>query len=216
MKRRSCGLLLAILFLLLIPAARAAPEEVREVTVLFTHDLHSHFLPQTDGQGGESGGYARLSTALDRERQTHPDAVTVDGGDFAVGSLIQALYTTRGAELRTMGAMGYDAVTAGNHEFDYRGTGFGEMLTAAALSGEPLPALVMANYRPAQDNPERLDIQRAMAACGAQEYVLLERGGVTFGIFGLMGEDAHACAPTSGFALGDPVQTAQRLSLIHI
>ena len=210
MKRRSCGLLLAILFLLLVPAARAAPEEVREVTVLFTHDLHSHFLPQTDGQGGESGGYARLSTALDRERQTHPDAVTVDGGDFAVGSLIQALYTTRGAELRTMGAMGYDAVTAGNHEFDYRGTGFGEMLTAAALSGEPLPALVMANYRPAQDNPERLDIQRAMAACGAQEYVLLERGGVTFGIFGLMGEDAHACAPTSGFALGDPVQTAQR------
>ena len=31
MKRRSCGLLLAILFLLLIPAAQAAPEEVREV-----------------------------------------------------------------------------------------------------------------------------------------------------------------------------------------
>lgn len=31
-----------------------------------------------------------------------------------------------------MGAMGYDAVTVGNHEFDYTGPGFGEMLTAAA------------------------------------------------------------------------------------
>ena len=40
----------------------------------------------------------------------------MDGGDFSVGSLIQALYTTQAAELRTMGAMGYDAVTVGNHE----------------------------------------------------------------------------------------------------
>ena len=34
-----------------------------------------------------------------------------------------------------MGAMGYDAVTVGNHEFDGTGSGFGEMLTAARRSG---------------------------------------------------------------------------------
>ena len=34
----------------------------------------------------------------------------------------------RAAELRTMGAMGYDAVTVGNHEFDYTGPGFGEKM----------------------------------------------------------------------------------------
>lgn len=59
----------------------------------------------------------------------------MDGGDFSVGSLIQALYTTQAAELRTMGAMGYDAVTVGNHEFDGTGSGFGEMLTAARRCG---------------------------------------------------------------------------------
>ena len=68
----------------------------------------------------------------------------------------------------------------------------------------------MANYRPAEDDPNRLDLQRAMAAYGVQEYLLLERGGVTYGIFGLMGQDAHASAPTSSFVLEDPAQAAQR------
>lgn len=212
MKRfnRVSALLLAVLLLLsMLPALAASPES-RTTTVLFTHDLHSHFLPQADGAGGESGGYARLKTALDWERAAHPDALTVDGGDFSIGSLIQTLYTTQGAELRTMGFMGYDAVAAGNHEFDHTGTGFASMLSAAVKSGDPLPALLMANYKPADDNPDKLDIQRAMAAYGVQDYMLLERGGVTYGIFALMGIDSNDCAPSSGFVLGDMVSNAQR------
>ena len=210
MKRRVSAFLLAVLLLCSLLPALAAPAESHTTTVLFTHDLHSHFLPQSDGKGKESGGYARLKTALDRERRTHPDALTVDGGDFSIGSLIQTLYTTQGAELRTMGAMGYDAATAGNHEFDHTGTGFASMLNAVADSGDRAPALLMANYKPAEDNPDRLDIQRAMATYGVQDYMLLERGGITYGIFGLMGEDSHSCAPSSGFTLGDVVSNAQR------
>ena len=73
---------------------------------MFTHDLHSHFLPQRAEDGGESGGYARLKTAIDAEKAAHPDALLVDGGDFSIGSLIQTLYTTQAAELRTMGGAG--------------------------------------------------------------------------------------------------------------
>ena len=200
--------LLIVLLLILLPASAAAKDH--STTVLFTHDLHSHFLPQPDGEGGESGGYARLKTALDRERKAHPDALTLDGGDFSVGSLIQTLYTTQGAELRTMGALGYDAAAVGNHEFDHGGTGFAQMLHAVMSSGEKAPALLMANYKPAADSPGQLDIQRAMAAYDVQDHMLLERGGIVYGIFGLMGEDAHACAPSSGFALGDMVSNAQR------
>ena len=201
-----------VFFLLLLCAllpALAAPESYK-TTVLFTHDLHSHFLPQADGEGGESGGYARLNTALNRERARYPDALTVDGGDFSIGSLIQTLYTTQGGELRTMGAMGYDAAAVGNHEFDHTGTGFASMLNAAVNSGDRLPALLMANYKPADGNPDKLDIQRAMAAYGVQDYMLLERGGVTYGIFGLMGVDSDSCAPSSGFVLGDMAGNAQR------
>ncbi len=199
-----------LLCCVLLPVARAAEGETGSATILFTHDLHSSFLPRRDGSGGTTGGYARLASVLKKERAAHPEALTVDGGDFSVGSLIQSLYTTKAAELRTMGVMGYDAVTAGNHEFDYTGLGFGEMLTAARRSGEKTPALLLANYRPAEDNLHRLDLQRAMAAYGVEESMLLERGGVTYGVFGLMGQDAHSGAPTSGFVLEDPVKAARR------
>lgn len=208
--RHISAFLLALLLLCSMLPALAAQSENYTTTVLFTHDLHSHFLPQADWEGGESGGYARLKTALDRERSAHPDALTLDGGDFSIGSLIQTLYTTQAAELCTMGALGYDAAAVGNHEFDHTGTGFASMLSAAAASGGPLPSLLMANYKPAVDNPDKLDIQRAMAAYGVRDYMTLERGGVTYGIFGLMGEDSHACAPSSGFELGDMAANAQR------
>ncbi len=209
--RRLPACLLAILLLLsLLPVSVWASAPTHRATVLFTHDLHSHFLPQPDGQGGESGGYARLKTALDRERAAHPDALVLDGGDFSIGSLIQTLYTTQGAELRTMGALGYDAAAVGNHEFDHTGTGFAAMLNAAVGSGDRVPALLMANYKPAGDNPNKLDIQRAMSAYGVRDYMLLERSGVTYGIFGLMGEDSHSCAPSSGFTLGNMAENAQR------
>lgn len=208
-RRVSAFLLAALLLLSLLPALAASPKSY-SATVLFTHDLHSHFLPQPDGEGGESGGYARLKTALDRERAVHPDALTVDGGDFSIGSLIQTLYTTQGAELRTMGALGYDAAAVGNHEFDHTGTGFASMLSAVTASGEKAPALLMANYKPSSDNPDKLDIQRAMAAYGVRDTLLLERGGITYGIFGLMGEDSHSCAPSSGFVLEDMTAAAQR------
>ena len=211
MKRRFSALLLALLLicsLCVIPADAAPPANT--ATILFTHDLHSHFLPQPAEDGGESGGYARLKTAIDRERATYPDALLLDGGDFSIGSLVQTLYTTEAAELRTMGAMGYDAATLGNHEFDHTGVGFARMLNAAADSGDPLPALLEANYRPSADNPDKDFIQQAMDHYGVQETMLLERGGITYGIFGLMGVDSDDCAPTSGFALEDAAQSAER------
>ena len=207
----SCVLLAMLMVLsLIVPVFATDTTGKYETTVLFTHDLHSHFLPQPAENGGESGGYARLKTALDRERDRHPDALTLDGGDVSIGSLIQTLYTQQAAELRTMGAMGYDATTAGNHEFDHTGIGFAKMLNAATLSGDPVPAMLMCNYRPSDDNPYQLDIQRAMAAYGVKDDMILERGGVTYGIFGLMGKDSHSCAPTSGFELQDLVSNAQR------
>ncbi|MCI7159329.1 MAG: bifunctional metallophosphatase/5'-nucleotidase [Flintibacter sp.] len=215
MKRlRAAAAIILVLLLLCaaLPCAvlAAGEGESHETTVLFTHDLHSHFLPQTAADGGESGGYARLATVLRQERAQHPDALTLDGGDFSIGSLIQTLYTSKAPELRTMGALGYDATTAGNHEFDHEGLGFARMLTAARTSGDTVPALLMANYKPSDDNPDQLDIQRAMSAYGVKDYMLLERGGVTYGIFGLMGTDSDDCAPTSGFTLEDPIEAAKR------
>ena len=60
MKRRLSALLLALLILLsltVVPAGATDPlPGTGETTILFTHDLHSHFLPQPAENGGESGG----------------------------------------------------------------------------------------------------------------------------------------------------------------
>ena len=196
---------------LALPAFAADPLAVTgETTILFTHDLHSHFLPIEGADGSQSGGYARLKTVIDREKEQHPDALLLDAGDFSIGMLFQTLYTTQASELRTMGAMGFDATTTGNHEFDHKGTGFGQMLNAAVSSGDVLPAMVCANYKPAAGHPDGAFVQQAMDNYGITETMLLERGGVTYGIFGLMGLDSDECAPTSGFTLEDPASAAKR------
>ena len=92
MKRRIFAWMLSFLLaaLCVLPAAATEPLAVMgETTILFTHDLHSHFLPQPAEGGGESGGYARLKTVIDAEKERHPDALLLDGGDFSIGSLIQ-------------------------------------------------------------------------------------------------------------------------------
>ena len=233
------ALLLAVLCVLPVGAvAEGCTQETNVTTILFTHDLHSHFLPQPTAAGGESGGYARLKTVIDEKRAMNPAALLVDGGDFSIGSLIQPLYTTQAAELRTMGAMGYDAVTIGNHEFDHKGTGFAEMLNSAKAAQTAamglltdsqypprnleayqaqygpltlaLPALLEANYAPADDNPDRAFIRSAMENYGVTDCMTLERFGVTYGLFGLMGVDSDECAPTSGFTRTDAAKAAKR------
>lgn len=233
------ALLLAALCVLPVGAeAEDCTQETNVTTILFTHDLHSHFLPQPTAEGGESGGYARLKTVIDGERAVNPDALLVDGGDFSIGSLIQTFYTTQAAELRTMGAMGYDAVTIGNHEFDHKGVGFAKMLNSAKAAQTAamglltdsqypprnleayqaqygpltlaLPALLEANYAPADDNPDRAFIRSAMEDYGVTDCMTLERGGVTYGLFGLMGVDSDECAPTSGFTRTDAAKAAKR------
>ena len=128
------------------PAAGASfPVEDGErlLTVLFTHDTHDHFYPDASGVGG----YTRLATLLRRERGNSSGAVvTVDGGDFSMGSLFQTVYSTDAPELRALGAMDYDVVTFGNHEFDYRPQGLADMLNAAKEAEEAWHNAMVMSY----------------------------------------------------------------------
>ena len=183
-----------------------------DVTILFTHDLHSHLLPSVDENGGEYGGYARLMTAINQQKEKYPNAILVDGGDFAMGSLFQSAYATSAIELRMMGAMGYDVTTFGNHEFDYLPKGLVSMLNAATASGDKLPQIVNANYLPdvTTNLIDAAEYQNALDNYGVKDYTIIERGGVYFAVFGIFGFDAEDCAPNSGMVLADPAETAQK------
>ena len=180
----------------LLPAAAQGPAEPGPLTILFTHDTHDHFLPTPAEGGGEYGGYTRLATLLQAERAAaDTPVVTLDAGDFSMGSLFQTIYATGAPELRALGAMGYDAATLGNHEFDYRSKGLADMLNAAVDSASPLPALVQANYKPpASDRAAWAAWERY----GVTDYTVLERDGLRIGVFGVLGVDADECAPMSG------------------
>ena len=67
-----------------------------------------------------------------------------------MGTLYQTIYETEAPELTMMGRLGYDAVTLGNHEIDYRSEGVANMLHSAVENASQkmklhLPALVSAN-----------------------------------------------------------------------
>lgn len=134
-----------------------ATASAQDVTVLFTHDLHSHLLPSADTDGSIYGGYARLSTAIAEQKKLHPNALLLDGGDFAMGSLFQTAFATSAIELRMMGQMGYDVTTFGNHEFDYLQSGLASMLNSALVSGDALPQIVCANYKPTKNDKDLYD-----------------------------------------------------------
>ncbi len=215
LKKTVCTMLvLCVLLSLALPAMADAP--TFQATILFTHDLHSHLLPAADEGGGEYGGYARLMTAIRQQKEQYPDAILVDGGDFSMGSLFQTAYAVSAIELRMMGAMGYDATTFGNHEFDYLPKGLASMLNTAASSGEPLPAIVDANYLPPKEGENDFDedaalVWDALETYGVTDYTLIRRGdGIPYAVFGLTGYDSDACAPNSGMILEDPAVAAQR------
>lgn len=182
--RLSTLALALILFLTLCPNVHAA-EEPRKATILFTHDLHSHLLPSASESGGEYGGYARLMTVIREQRVKYPDSILVDAGDFSMGSLFQTAFSTSAIELRMMGAMGYDATTFGNHEFDYLPQGLASMLNVAAGCGDPVPSIVDANYLPPEEGEdgygtESEAVWEALTNYGVQDYQILERGGIYY------------------------------------
>ena len=202
--------LLTVLSLCILPGAAQTTAE-DEITILFTHDLHSHLLPSANETGeGEYGGYARLMTIIKAQRAIAPNAILVDGGDFSMGSLFQTAYPTSAIELRMMGAMDYDATTFGNHEYDYLQSGLKGMLNAAVASGDPLPAILCANYLPPKEGQDGYDAElwAAYNAYGVKDYTIIERGGVYYVLFGIFGFDADDCAPNSGMVFEDPATKA--------
>ncbi|WP_042694538.1 bifunctional UDP-sugar hydrolase/5'-nucleotidase [Azospirillum sp. B506] len=92
----------------------ALPAWAQNGTLTFLHVNDVYEIAPVKGQGG----FGPLMTLLKRERAAAPDAITTVGGDFLSPSLLSG--TTRGEQMITLfNAIGVDAVTFGNHEFDF-------------------------------------------------------------------------------------------------
>ena len=220
MKKKG-ALLLGILTIMVLFFAWVFPVTAAEnkVTVLFTSDTHSNFLPYKISDNGvvtEAGGFARIKTLINNEKALGSDPLVVDAGDFSMGTLFQTLFQTDASELRMLGNLGYDATTLGNHEFDYRTSGLTDMLNAAVSSGDPLPQLVASNIifpldKSGNLTPELADLKTAFNGIGLKDYTIIEKNGVKIGVFGLFGKDAAATAPTAAVDFEDNTTAAKRI-----
>ena len=197
----------------------SAAKESDSVTILFTHDLHGNFLPFKEEKGGNVqllGGYARLQSAILAEKAIDNEALLLDGGDYSMGTPFQTIFESTSPELRLMGRMGYDVVTLGNHEFDYRAEGLAASLKSAVESGDPLPQMVQGNTSFPTDIEGNMTasltaLKQAMEGYGVKEYTVLTRRGVKIGIFGIMGKEAADYAPMSEVVFEDKIKHAKRI-----
>jgi 2',3'-cyclic-nucleotide 2'-phosphodiesterase (5'-nucleotidase family) len=193
----------------------AEVNETDTLTILFTHDIQDHMDPfKTDVSGTvtEWGGIARIAGMVSREKEMDPELLLVDAGDYSMGTLFQMIYRDESPMLRLMGMIGYDAVTLGNHEYDFLPQGLKQSLNRAVDAGGRLPAIVASNtIFPANAEGELLELQDAMDRYGVHEYFVVEKKGIRIGLFGLMGKEADSNAPMAGVVFADQMETARQM-----
>ena len=106
------------------PLCLVAPEsaqDTKQLVILQTSDTHSRIEPiaahAADRYAG-MGGTVRRSTFVKEARKVNPDLLLFDCGDISQGTPYYNLFQGE-VEIKMMNLMGYDAMTIGNHEFDF-------------------------------------------------------------------------------------------------
>lgn len=192
-------------------------KENKKVDIMFTHDLHSHlnsFTTVTEEGTKEVGGFARMKTLIDGQKEKNPNTLLLDAGDFSMGTLVQTVYEQQAAELRMLGELGFDATTLGNHEFDYRSKGLANMLQTAAGSGDVLPQMLICNVdweamEEAGLSDGQQQLRAGFDAYKIKDYEVFQKGNVKVAVLGVFGKDALACAPTCELLFRDPVEAVR-------
>ncbi|MBA1334188.1 MAG: 5'-nucleotidase [Firmicutes bacterium] len=173
-------------------AVEEAAEEVYEtLTILHTNDMHGFFV-----EGASDGmGAAKLAAKVNEIRANEKNVLFLDAGDAVQGNNLVTLSKGENA-IRVMNSMKYDAMTAGNHEFDY---GKDRLAELAGMAEFPVLA---ANIKK-QDGSNFLT-----------PYIIKEMDGLRVGIFGIATpETTYKSHPknSEGLIFESPVETAKAM-----
>ena len=201
----------------------AAPAGKQTFTILHTNDMHSAFIgmgpaadytPFTLNDDTTRGGYARLAALIAKRkaaRKSQGPVLVLDAGDYSMGTAFGAATRETGGELQLMSRMGYDATTFGNHEFDLGPDGLGKSIGVAAKAGR-VPAVLASNTNFSKDDATLADLQRLAKAGVVRRHLVIDRGGIRFGIFGLLGKEAQFYTGGAGAAsFADAIETAKEM-----
>ena len=177
----------------------AGGKKHKQLVILHTNDTHSTIIPVNqnidDKEIAGRGGYLRRVNMLKEQRQQHPDLLLFDSGDFSQGSGYYTLFKGE-VEIGLMNQMGYDAVTIGNHEFDF---GLDNLARIFRMANFPI---VCSNY----------DCTGTVLQDLVKPYITLVRQGVKIGVFALAPalKGLVFDGNCEGITFLDPAETAQK------
>ena len=171
----------------------------KQLVILHTNDTHSTIIPLNPNLDNKDlagrGGFLRRVNLVKEERSLHPNLLLFDSGDFSQGSGYYTLFKGE-VEIGLMNQMGYDAVTIGNHEFDF---GMENMAKLFRMATFPI---VCSNY----------DCTGTILEGLVKPYITLKREGVKIGVFALAPPMKGLVfdGNCEGITYLDPAETAQK------
>lgn len=186
---------------LLAPMVAATAQDTQTLTILHTNDVHSRIEPlskelSNPTQAG-NGGLLRVAAYVNEVRQETPNLLVFDCGDFSQGTPYYNFFKGE-LEVKLMNAIGYDALTIGNHEFDF---GLENLAHLADLAQMPM---VCANY----------DFTGTPLEDKIKPYVIVRKNGLKVGVFGL-GVNPQGLVAEENYApmtYLDPFETANKVA----
>ena len=127
------------------PEATGEPAaENTQITILGTTDLHGNVwgFSYEDNAETDADGMARVYTYVQEVRAENPNTILTESGDFIQGTIMTDDLFNKFPEkehpvVAAMNFMGYDAITAGNHEFNW---GITNLQTILGRSNAPVLA----------------------------------------------------------------------------
>src|SRR5213080_3209481 len=118
------GLAITIAILLSIAGRASAPARAHLV-ILSTTDMHGSIF-QIDYYTNkyDNVGIAKIATLVKEARKNDPDLILIDSGDTIQGTPLEYFHNKRNNTppdpmMLSMNALHYDAMTVGNHEYNF-------------------------------------------------------------------------------------------------
>lgn len=108
------------IFTLIVLLGLTSGLQAQNLILLHTNDTHSRIepVPETDKYNPNLGGVVRRAAFVDKMRSENENVLLFDAGDFLQGTPYFNMFKGL-VEVEAMNILKYDAVTLGNHEFDY-------------------------------------------------------------------------------------------------
>ena len=151
-----------ILTIMAVSIFTCCSDKKQELLILCTNDSHS----QVEAKDGK-GGFAARADVVDSLRKVYPLNILLDAGDMMQGTPYFNIYHGR-IEIAAYNRLGYDAVTLGNHEFDY---GLDTLAMFLKLASFPI---VSCNY----------DVKGTPLEDIVKPYTVINKGGLKIAVIG--------------------------------